>query len=85
MLEQANNVIVECSRKWHEVLKPNINRDRWSLLEVCKRLPSLPLSQNVNIAQDEILKNAVRAHGRKWIEVVERYLPDRTPIATMKR
>ncbi|KAF2832643.1 putative Myb-like protein A [Ophiobolus disseminans] len=24
----------QCSRRWHENLKPNINRARWSLLEV---------------------------------------------------
>ncbi|KAJ8066773.1 hypothetical protein OCU04_004161 [Sclerotinia nivalis] len=23
----------QSSRRWHEILKPNINRDRWSLLE----------------------------------------------------
>lgn len=66
-------------------MKPNINRDRWSLWEVCTCPSGFSLDQNMNDAQDEILKNAVRAHGRKWIEVVERYFPDRTPIATMKR
>lgn len=32
-----------------------------------------------------MLRNAVQAHGRKWIEIVERYFPDRTPIATRSR
>ncbi|KAL8736134.1 MAG: hypothetical protein Q9181_002524 [Wetmoreana brouardii] len=57
----------QCSRRWHEAMKPNINRDRWSL------------------ADDVNLKNAVKAHGRRWTEIVERYLPDRTPIATRNR
>ncbi|OCL02962.1 hypothetical protein AOQ84DRAFT_368788 [Glonium stellatum] len=60
---QAN----QCSRRWHEVVKPNINRERWSIFE------------------EEMLKRAVVAHGRKWIEIVERYFPDRTPIATRQR
>lgn len=32
-----------------------------------------------------MLRNAVRAHGRRWIELVERYFPNRTPIATRNR
>lgn len=30
---------LECARRWHEVLKPNINRDRWSLLDVSTAVP----------------------------------------------
>ncbi|KAG6354220.1 hypothetical protein INS49_004824 [Diaporthe citri] len=58
----------QCARRWHQILKPDINRGRWSLYEV-----------------DEMLKNAVLAHGRHWTEIVERYFCDRTPIAARSR
>lgn len=32
-----------------------------------------------------MLRNAVRAHGRRWTEIVERYFGHRTPIATRNR
>lgn len=35
---------LECARRWHEVLKPNINRDRWSLLDVSTAVPRVASS-----------------------------------------
>ncbi|KAK2867932.1 hypothetical protein FQN49_003331 [Arthroderma sp. PD_2] len=57
----------QCSRRWHESLNPEINNDRWSLLE------------------DEILREAVEIYGRRWTEIVDRYFPNRTPIAAKNR
>ncbi|KAK2750650.1 hypothetical protein FQN57_002721 [Myotisia sp. PD_48] len=57
----------QCSRRWHESLNPEINNDRWSLLE------------------DEILREAVQIYGRRWTEIVDRYFPNRTPIAAKNR
>lgn len=37
------------------------------------------------VAKDEALRNAVRAHGRAWIEIVERYFPERTPTCGRNR
>ena len=37
------------------------------------------------LSQEVALKNAVRAHGRCWIEIVERYFPNRTPIAARNK
>ncbi|OQD95992.1 hypothetical protein PENVUL_c099G03252, partial [Penicillium vulpinum] len=55
----------QCSRRWHEVLKPFIDRSsRWTLYE------------------DDMLRKAVYTHGRRWIEIVERYFPHRTPNTT---
>ena len=59
--------MLECSRRWHESLNPNINHGRWSLLE------------------DQVLREAVQTYGRRWTEIVERYFPNRTPIAAKKR
>lgn len=33
---------IECARRWHEVEKPTISRDRWSLYEVVNLTPALP-------------------------------------------
>lgn len=81
----ANDDTVECSRRWHEVLKPTINKERWSLYEVRANHLRQQLVVTDKSTQDEMLKHAVRAHGRRWIEIVERYFPDRTPIATKNR
>ena len=32
-----------------------------------------------------MLKKAVRAHGRAWVEIVERYFPKRTPFCVRNR
>ena len=37
------------------------------------------------VAKDGALRNAVRAHGRAWIEIVERYFPERTPTCVRNR
>ena len=37
------------------------------------------------MAKDESLRNAVRAHGRAWIEITERYFPERTPTCVRNR
>ena len=67
------------------MLKPGINRDRWSFLDV----GFLPLGSaiiNLKIdTQDDMLKHAVRAHGRAWVEIVERYFPERTPLCVRNR
>lgn len=86
---QTDTAGPECSRRWHEVLKPSINRGRWSLFEVGWTLPKRYLAKDNQLSiafhQDEMLKRAVLAHGRRWIEIVERYFPDRTPIGTKNR
>ncbi|KAI1361959.1 Homeodomain-like protein [Xylaria arbuscula] len=38
-----------------------------------------------SLFEDQMLQNAVQAHGRKWTEIVGRYFPDRTPIAARNR
>lgn len=84
---EANSAPAECSRRWHEALKLDIDRGRWSLADVGKLLVLVLNHGGLTQygLQDVILRNAVRAHGRRWIEIVERYFPNRTPIATRNR
>lgn len=57
----------QCAKRYHEALKPNISKDRWTLHE------------------DDILLKAVQLHGKSWIEIAERYFPDRTPLGVRNR
>ncbi|RMZ82562.1 hypothetical protein DV738_g1479, partial [Chaetothyriales sp. CBS 135597] len=48
------------------------------------------LNPNINhgrwsLLEDQVLKEAVQLYGRRWTEIVERYFPDRTPIAAKNR
>lgn len=38
-----------------------------------------------SLLEDQTLKEAVQLYGRKWTEIVERYFPNRTPIAAKNR
>lgn len=78
--------MTECSKRWHEVVKPGINRDRWSFLDVGSlHLDSAIIIQLKTETQDHMLEHAVRAHGRAWLEIVERYFPERTQLCVRNR
>ncbi|KAH7357208.1 hypothetical protein BKA65DRAFT_534915 [Rhexocercosporidium sp. MPI-PUGE-AT-0058] len=55
------------------------------VLQECARRWHEAAKPNINRGRWSLMENAVRAHGRKWTEIVERYFPERTPIGAKSR
>ncbi|KAF9888979.1 hypothetical protein FE257_008149 [Aspergillus nanangensis] len=62
----------DCRKRWVYSLAPSIRKGSWADWE------DTALCEGVRLY-------GTRAHGRRWTEIVERYFPDRTPIATRNR
>ncbi|KAJ5497968.1 hypothetical protein N7453_007019 [Penicillium expansum] len=81
----------DCRKRWVYSLCPTLNKGTWMRKEndlLHGRLSPVLFKQEIRTIlemQDDILRKAVYAHGRRWIEIVERYFPHRRPNATRSR
>lgn len=56
----------------------------------CSRRWRESVNPNINrtrwsLREDAILNEAVQTYGKRWTEIVERYFPNRSPIAARQR
>ncbi|KAJ5957959.1 uncharacterized protein N7479_005109 [Penicillium vulpinum] len=61
-------------KRWVYSLFPTLNKGTWTERE-----------NDLLQEGDDMLRKAVYTHGRRWIEIVERYFPHRTPNTTRSR